>query len=80
MIFLLVKNRRLLNGSFVVGYLVWYGVSRFLLDFCEPPTARSLTRYLGLTPAQYVAVGLFLVGIYGARRLFNNAKRERQKR
>ena len=81
MIFLLVKNRRLLNGSFVVGYLVWYGVSRFLLDFLRATDGAIVdARYLGLTPAQYVAVGLFLVGIYGARRLFNNAKRERQKR
>lgn len=43
---------------YAIGFLLWYGLARFLLDFLRVADAR----YLGLTPAQYLAAGMFLGG------------------
>jgi len=50
-----------LMGLLAVGY----SVSRFLLDFLRASDMAFVDRrYLGLTPAQYIVVGLFAVGVW----------------
>lgn len=50
-----------LMGILAVGY----SVSRFLLDFLRASDMAFVDRrYFGLTPAQYIVVGLFAVGVW----------------
>ncbi|MCR4313838.1 MAG: prolipoprotein diacylglyceryl transferase, partial [Candidatus Uhrbacteria bacterium] len=65
-VFLFLSRRRLPKGSFIVGYLLWYGVSRFLLDFLRATDGAIVdVRYFGLTPAQYTSIILFAAGVWG---------------
>jgi phosphatidylglycerol:prolipoprotein diacylglycerol transferase len=44
---------------------VTYSVSRFFLDFLRASDLSFVDRrYLGLTPAQFIVVGLFAVGVW----------------
>ena len=53
------------DGSYVVMGILFYGATRFVLDFFRATDLpMSDTRYFGLTPAQYGSVALVLVGIY----------------
>lgn len=64
LVFLIMLRKRVQNGMFIVVYLVWYGLVRFLLDFFRAYEEAIVdTRYLGLTPAQYFSVLMVLVGI-----------------
>lgn len=66
LIFLLLKDKQLPKGSFVVGYLIWYGVTRFFLDALRATDGAIVdVRYLGLTPAQYVSIVLLASGLFG---------------
>lgn len=47
-------------GMYLVVFALWYGVVRFILDFWRTADAT----YLGLTPAQYVMIGLVTVGVW----------------
>ena len=60
-----LHRRALLRGRLLALLGLVYGVARFLLDFLR---ARDVpypdARYLGLTPAQYVAIGLVMWGAW----------------
>ncbi len=56
-VFLVLRRRQAKPPAYVIAFLLWYGVARFLLDFLRAADAR----YAGLTPAQYVAA-LMAVG------------------
>ncbi|MEK7620615.1 MAG: prolipoprotein diacylglyceryl transferase [Patescibacteria group bacterium] len=65
-VFLLMSRKRLPKGSFIVGYLLWYGTTRFFLDFLRATDGAVVdARYFGLTPAQYVSILLFAAGVWG---------------
>lgn len=50
---------------------VWYGLSRFFLDFLRATDLPgSDPRYFGLTIAQYFGIGLILVGVYNLVNIF----------
>jgi phosphatidylglycerol:prolipoprotein diacylglycerol transferase len=74
LLFLLLKNRQPPVGSFIVSYLIWYGATRFMLDFLRATDGPIVdARYLGLTPAQYVSVILFAFGLFGLWRLSHSS-------
>jgi len=50
---------------FVPVFLVWYGLVRFFLDFLRATNGVIVdSRYAGLTPAQYAAMGMFVWGLW----------------
>ena len=57
-------------GMYLVVFGIWYGAVRFYLDFYRIIDAT----YLGLTPAQYVSVVMFVAGMWGAWRLFHKSR------
>ncbi len=61
-----ICNRRIhRDGFFLTLFLLWYGVTRFLLDFVRATDIPMPdARYLGLTPAQYGAIVFVIIGIY----------------
>ena len=74
--FALTWRRRLPLGSYVVATALAYSPVRFAMDFLRIPQSEGGdTRYLGLTPAQYGCIALFLFGfamIFYMRRLKKN--------
>lgn len=60
------KHReRLFNGFFLVFFLLWYGVVRFLLDFLRASDlGYSDSRFFGLTAAQYGAMAMVVFGAW----------------
>ena len=64
-IFLILRKKSLPAGFFTASLFVYYGVLRFILDFWR---ARDIVgadaRYAGLTPAQYGAILLVIMGGY----------------
>jgi phosphatidylglycerol:prolipoprotein diacylglycerol transferase len=68
-VFLLLAKRKAKTGTYVVTFLIWYGVTRFLLDFLRATDGAIVdTRYFGLTPAQYVSLGMVGAGVWCARK------------
>lgn len=60
-----VKTRRPKQGRIMGVLAVTYSVQRFLTDFLRASDLGFVDRrYFGLTPAQYVVVGLFAVGVW----------------
>lgn len=64
----LAKNPRS-EGFFVRVFLIWYGAVRFALDFWRIGDQT----YLGVTPAQYAAFLMFLVGVIWSLSLMNKS-------
>ncbi|MEK9130615.1 MAG: prolipoprotein diacylglyceryl transferase [Patescibacteria group bacterium] len=58
-LFLLLAKRHVKQGTYIIVFCLWYGVSRFLLDFLRLVDVR----YLGLTPGQYLSAILIGLGI-----------------
>jgi phosphatidylglycerol:prolipoprotein diacylglycerol transferase len=58
-LFWIMHKRTVRDGTFISVYLVYYGVLRFCIDFYRVGDAR----YAGLTPAQYFATLMAIVGI-----------------
>lgn len=64
-IFLLLLKRGVKTGTFVIVFLIWYGLTRFGLDFLRATNGAIVdTRYAGLTPAQYVSLGMIFFGSF----------------
>ncbi|HZH04446.1 MAG TPA: prolipoprotein diacylglyceryl transferase family protein, partial [Myxococcaceae bacterium] len=63
-LYTLARVRR--PDGFLMGILgVGYSASRFFLDFLRASDLSYVdSRYFGLTPGQYVVIGLFLCGVY----------------
>lgn len=64
--FLLLARKPRRDGFYFALFMLVYGPVRFLLDFLRAADAR----YLGLTPAQYGSVALFLCGFWLMKRLY----------
>jgi phosphatidylglycerol---prolipoprotein diacylglyceryl transferase len=62
--FALTWRKRLPLGSYMIVTALAYPPVRFAMDYLRIPGSEGGdTRYLGLTPAQYGCIGLFLFGI-----------------
>lgn len=73
-IFFALRNRDTRPGFFVALLTVLYVPVRFGLDFLRSTDlSNSDLRYAGLTPAQWIMVGLFFVGIWLVWRLRGTA-------
>ncbi len=63
--FLFMVRRNVRQGSYLVVFLIWYGVVRFGLDFLRAYEGAVVDeRYFGLTPAQYGSVLMVAAGIW----------------
>ena len=70
-LFRLARARRL-TGRPLPSLALLYSVGRFLLDFLRATdTSYADARYLGLTPAQYICMALF---VYGAMQLLRGRR------
>ena len=61
-IFYLLYRKKAPMGAYTVTFLLWYGLTRFFLDFLRAKDGPIVdTRWIGLTPAQYAA-GVMVIG------------------
>jgi phosphatidylglycerol:prolipoprotein diacylglycerol transferase len=66
LLFLWLSRKPRPVGTYLATFSVWYGVTRFFLDFLRTVD----TKYFGLTPAQYMSVGLVAFGFWLFRRMW----------
>jgi phosphatidylglycerol---prolipoprotein diacylglyceryl transferase len=70
LLFLWLTRRGVKTGTYIIVFLIWYGVVRFFLDFLRATNGPIVdTRYFSLTPAQYMAIVMVLGGVWMWRRL-----------
>lgn len=63
-LFFIVRKKILRPGWYTSALFIYYGIIRFVLDFWRATDIVGAdVRYLGLTPAQYFAIILVLMGI-----------------
>lgn len=68
--FVALRKRSFKPGFFVALLVAMYAPVRFVLDFLRSTDMKnSDLRYAGLTPAQWIMIGLFLLGIWLVARL-----------
>ena len=73
LIFLWLSRKQVKTGTYIVVFLFWEGISRFFLDFLRAQDGPIVdTRYLNLTPAQYIAVVMVVAGIWLAKKKLSN--------
>lgn len=59
---LAMRNAKI--GTYLITFLIWKGVARFVLDFLRATNGAIVdVRYFGLTPAQYVAIVMVMSGL-----------------
>ncbi|MFA4831057.1 MAG: prolipoprotein diacylglyceryl transferase [Patescibacteria group bacterium] len=62
--FFVMRNKKMFSGFFLSTLLIYYGILRFILDFFRATDLMGAdARYLGLTPAQYFAILIAVVGV-----------------
>lgn len=62
--FLYLAKRKVGTGVYLITFLIWYGTVRFGLDFLRATDGNIVdVRYFGLTPAQYLSVGMLCIGL-----------------
>ena len=65
LLFLWLARRGAKTGTYIVVFLIWYGVVRFFLDFLRATNGPIVdTRYFSLTPAQYMAMVMVAGGVW----------------
>jgi phosphatidylglycerol---prolipoprotein diacylglyceryl transferase len=65
LVFLALARRGAKQGTYIIVFLLWYGIVRFFLDFLRATNGGIVdTRYLSLTPAQYFSVAMVVGGLY----------------
>jgi phosphatidylglycerol---prolipoprotein diacylglyceryl transferase len=65
LLFLWLTRRGVKTGTYIVVFLIWYGVVRFFLDFLRATNGPIVdTRYFSLTPAQYMALVMVGGGVW----------------
>lgn len=64
LVFLWLSRKPRPVGTYISIFSIWYGVTRFFFDFLRTADAK----YFGLTPAQYLSVGMVVFGIWLAHR------------
>ncbi len=60
LVFVLLRRYKVSPTTYPIVFLIWYGLARFVLDF----TRAVDVKYLGLTPAQYSAIGMIILGLF----------------
>lgn len=60
LLFLWLAKKPRPTGLYLATFALWYGISRFFLDFLRIAD----TKYLGFTPAQYLSVMLAAFGLW----------------
>jgi phosphatidylglycerol:prolipoprotein diacylglycerol transferase len=70
--FLVLDRKPRPPGFFLIAFLLLYVPVRFFLDFLRIGDAR----YLGLTPAQYAGIAVFLAAVYFPVRLARRKEKE----
>jgi phosphatidylglycerol:prolipoprotein diacylglycerol transferase len=74
-VFAILARKPRPDGFYVALLPILYTPCRFLLDFLRAPVADGGDiRYAGLTPGQYAAAGLFIVGVILMRRILCSSK------
>lgn len=74
-----INRRKFFSGVSMVMIILLYTPVRFFLDFLRnTDRLESDVRYLGLTPAQYAAIGVFITGIYFLHQLRLQARASNQ--
>ena len=64
-VFLLLLKRKAAPGTYIIVFLVWYGIARFFLDFLRATDGAIVdTRYFSLTPAQYLSIVMIALGVW----------------
>jgi phosphatidylglycerol:prolipoprotein diacylglycerol transferase len=64
-IFWILYRRKAPVGAYTITFLLWYGITRFFLDFLRATDGPIVdARYFGLTPAQYGAIIMVGFGAY----------------
>ncbi|MEK7666032.1 MAG: prolipoprotein diacylglyceryl transferase [Patescibacteria group bacterium] len=69
-IFLFMNKKRVQEGWYLVAFTMWYSLIRFFMDFLRIAD----TRYFNLTPAQYLSIGLFVIGILCVYRIQTHSR------
>lgn len=65
LVFFFIRNKKHKEGLFASILLIYYGIVRFILDFWRATDIiQADVRYIGLTPAQYLSLGMVGYGIY----------------
>ena len=65
LVFLYLAKRKVKTGTFIIIFLIWYGIVRFILDFYRATEGAIVDdRYLSLTPAQYGSMVMVGLGVY----------------
>ncbi len=73
-VFAILSRKKQPVGMFLAVFAVWYGAVRFGLDFYRAID----TTYLGLTPAQYFSMALFIGGAWGIWRIWKTRAKMHQ--
>ncbi len=72
LVFLWLARKRAKTGTYLIVFLIWYGVVRFLLDFFRATDGPIVdARYGNLTPAQYVAIVMVILSVILSHRFFH---------
>ncbi|HBK34760.1 MAG: Prolipoprotein diacylglyceryl transferase [Candidatus Uhrbacteria bacterium GW2011_GWE2_40_58] len=70
LVFLMLAKRKVQTGTYMIVFLIWYGMVRFVLDFYRATEGAIVDeRYGHLTPAQYGSVIMIALGIFLAVRM-----------
>ena len=70
-LFFILWKKKAKTGTYLMTFLLWYGLVRFFLDFLRATNGQIVdARYAGLTPAQYAAILMFIGGLW----LYRNRK------
>lgn len=65
LVFLWLAKKKAQTGTYLIVFLIWYGVVRFFLDFLRATDGPIVdARYFSLTPAQYAAVVMAALGTW----------------
>lgn len=63
--FLFLTYKKAKIGTYLIVFLFWKGIARFLFDFLRATDGAIVdVRYFGLTPAQYVAIVMVVLGVW----------------
>ncbi len=74
-IFLILAKRKAPSGTYPTVFLIWYGVTRFFLDFLRATSGPVVdVRYAGLTPAQYASIAMVIAGCFVGRKYRRSQK------
>lgn len=65
LVFLFLAKKKVQTYVYTIIFLIWYGVVRFSLDFLRATDGDIVdSRYLSLTPAQYISLVMIVLGIW----------------